>query len=122
MNVVYNSTKEINREERDSLIGANAFASYGWLKTVEETFIGDVKIKYILVLDSGRLIWAAVCYLPIKTAISDINLDSFMFGKLIKYTSKLGISFMPAFICCPMKCHGEHFMVQKGIDEEKKRY
>lgn len=117
---IVNSIKGLKREEWDALIDDNIFASYGWLKTVERTFVGDVSPEYILVKDSGRLIGAAVCYVSNKTTNPDINLNNFMFGRLMKYTSKLGISFMPSFICCPMKCHGEHFLVEKGTDEEKR--
>lgn len=117
---IVNSIKGLKREEWNSLIGDNILASYGWLKTVEETFIGDVKTKYILVEDSGMLVGAAVCYISVRPVNFDVDMDNFMFGKLMKYTSKLGISFMPAFICCPMKCHGKHFLVEEGVDEEKK--
>lgn len=117
---IVNSIKGLKREEWDALIGDNILASYGWLKTVEETFIGDISPKYILVQDSGRLIGASVCYVFNKTVHPDMNLDNFMFGKLMKYTSKLGISFLPALICCPMKSYGRHFLVAKEINEEKK--
>ncbi len=62
---IISSIKGLRKEEWDALIGDNIFSSYGWLKTVEETVIGDVSPKYILVKDSGRLIRVAVCYFSV---------------------------------------------------------
>ncbi|MFQ5963201.1 MAG: peptidogalycan biosysnthesis protein [Candidatus Scalinduaceae bacterium] len=114
---IVNSINEVHKEEWDAMVDDKVFISYGWLKTVEETFIGDVNSKYVLVQDSKKLIGASVCYIFDETDIV-YSLDNFMFGRFKKYAAKMGISFLPAFICCPMRCYGKHFLIEKDADAE----
>ncbi len=116
---IVNTIKELKKDEWDAMIGDNVFASYGWLKTVEETFIGDINPKYIIVLDSSKLIGASVCYLINKTDKGGY-LDNLLLGRLKNFTLKLGISFLPIFLCCPMRCHGKHFLIAKEVDSKYK--
>ncbi len=116
---IVNTIKELKKDEWDAMIGDNVFASYGWLKTVEETFIGDINPKYIIVLDSSKLIGASVCYLINKTDKGGY-LDNLLLGRLKNFTLKLGISFLPIFLCCPMRCHGKHFLIAKEADSKYK--
>ncbi len=116
---IVNTIKELEKDEWDATIDDNIFASYGWLKTVEETFIGDINPKYIIVLDSSKLIGASVCYLINKTDKS-VNLDNLLLGRLKKFTSKLGISFLPTFLCSPMRCYGKHLLIAKEVDSKYK--
>ena len=116
---IVDSIKDIKQEEWDSMIDDNAFASYGWLKTVEETYIGDINSRYILVQDYEKLVGAAVCYVFDKT--DDImNLDTLLLGRLKKYAWKLGISFAPALVCCPIFCYGKHLLVKNSADPTQK--
>ena len=116
---IINSIKEIKKDEWDAMIGDKFFASYGWLKTVEETYIGNINPKYIIVLDSAKLIGASVCHLSNKTDKS-VDLDNLLLGRLRKFTSKLGISFLPTFLCSPMRCHGKHLLITKEVDSKYK--
>ncbi len=116
---IVESIKELNKEEWDAMIGDNVFASYGWLKTVEETYTGNVNPKYFLVQDSNELVGAAVCHVSNK-ANNVTNLDNILLGRLKNYTSRLGISFLPAFICCPVFCFGKHFLIKKSVNIKKK--
>ena len=116
---IVESIKELNKEEWDAMIDDKFFASYGWLKTVEETYIGNINPKYIIVLDSAKLIGASVCHLSNKTDKS-VDLDNLLLGRLRKFTSKLGISFLPTFLCSPMRCHGKHLLITKEVDSKYK--
>ncbi len=117
---IVKSINDVNKDQWDALSDDNIFASYGWLKTVEKTFIEDIKPKYILLKDSTRLIGSTVCYNFNKASHVAVNMDHLLFGRLKKYISTIGISFMPALICCPMKCCGKHVLIEKGADEKKR--
>ncbi len=116
---IANSIKELKKEEWDAMIDDNVFISYGWLKTVEETFTEDLNPKYFLVQDHNKLIGAAVCYVFNKS-YPVITTGDFLLGRLEKYALKLGISFTPTLICCPIYCYGKHFLIEKGTDTKKK--
>ncbi|MGR3319887.1 MAG: peptidogalycan biosysnthesis protein [Candidatus Anammoxibacter sp.] len=116
---IVNTIKELKKEEWDAMIGDSVFASYGWLKTVEETYIGNLNPKYIIVLDSSRIIGASICYLITKTDES-VDIDNLLLGRLKKFTSKLGISFLPTFLCGPMRCYGKHLLIAKEADSKYK--
>ncbi len=116
---IVESIKELDKAEWNAMIDDNVFASYGWLKTVEETFIRDINPKYIIVLDSSKLIGASVCYLINKMDKSGY-LDNLLLGPLKKFTSKLGISFLPTFLRRPMRCYGKHLLIAKEIDSKYK--
>jgi predicted N-acyltransferase len=117
---VVNSIEDVKRAEWDAMIDDNVFASYGWLKTVEETFAGPLNPKYILVQNSNKLAGAAVCYVFNKTCDILPSLDDYVFRRYKKLVSKMGISFLPAFICCPLKCYGKHFLVDDKVDANEK--
>jgi predicted N-acyltransferase len=110
----------VSKEEWDSLIGNNVFASHGWLKTAEETFIGDIDPRYILVKNRNRLIGAAACYIFNKSELVE-NLDDLMFGRVKKCASIFGISFTPGFVCCPLLCQGSHLLIKGEIDLQNKK-
>ena len=116
---IVNTIKELKKDEWDAMIDDNVFSSYGWLKTVEETYTENVNPKYFIVQDPNELVGAAVCHVSDK-ANNVTNLDNILLGRLKNYTSRLGISFLPAFICCPVFCFGKHFLIKKSINIKKK--
>jgi predicted N-acyltransferase len=112
------SIDDVPPREWDALTDSNIFASYGWLRTVEQTYIGDDTPRYILIHDSEGLAGAAICY--IVTQPGQIHtLDDTLFGRLSKYTSQVGLSFLPSLICCPNSCYGQHFLVRRLHDARK---
>ncbi|MBW2173574.1 MAG: GNAT family N-acetyltransferase [Deltaproteobacteria bacterium] len=114
------SITEFEKQEWDALIGANPFASYGWLKTVESTYIGEIDPKYIVVEEENKLSAAAVCYVFRKTDLVE-SLDDLLLGRAKHCASKLGISFLPAFICWPLFGYGEHLLVGRHFGPKQKR-
>ncbi|MBW1743164.1 MAG: hypothetical protein JRJ47_07000, partial [Deltaproteobacteria bacterium] len=59
---IVDNISELNKQEWDTLSFENVFSSYGWLKTAEVTYLGDISPKYIVVKDGDELKAAAVCY------------------------------------------------------------
>ncbi len=114
------SITQFEKEEWDSLTNANPFSSYGWLKTVEKTYLGDIDHKYIVVKAGARLVAGAVCCVSRKTNIVE-NLDDLLLGRAKRWVYNLGISFMPAFICQPLLGYGEHFLLGGELDAKQKR-
>ncbi|MCD6485713.1 MAG: hypothetical protein J7K35_00070, partial [Syntrophobacterales bacterium] len=54
-----NSIKEIEKKKWDELASNNVLSSYGWLKTVEETFIEEIVPIYFFITDSKGIIGAS---------------------------------------------------------------
>ncbi len=117
---VVDSITQFEKEEWDVLTSANPFSSYGWLKTIENTYIGDIDPKYVVVEEGNKLAAAAVCYIFRKTDLVE-NLDDLLLGRAKRCAYKLGISFMPAFICWPLFGYGEHLLVGRKLDPKQKR-
>lgn len=116
---IVDSINKVKKDVWDALIEDNPFASHGWLKTIEETFIEDIRPNYILFEDSERLKGAAVYYYQVKTDTIE-TLDNLLFGRLKRLLSRLGLSFLPALICCPLLCHGHHLLISKEVGPEEK--
>lgn len=116
---VFHSIDDLTKDKWDRLAQDNVCLSYGWLKTVEETFIGDVGHRYIVLLDHQGTVGAAVCQV-FNRGDKVFNLDDCMFGRFKKAFNGLGITFLPAFVCCPVKGYGKHILFREGIDSATK--
>ncbi|MCK4534268.1 MAG: GNAT family N-acetyltransferase [Syntrophobacterales bacterium] len=116
---IANSIKEIDKMEWDKITCDNVTSSYGWLKTVEETFIEKIGPLYFFITDSKGIIGASVCYIFNKTNVSG-NLDHLIFGRFVKQAGRLGISFLPALICSPLNSYGFHFLIRENIDPKER--
>ena len=101
------------------LLFDSVFTSYGWLKTAEATYRGDIRPKYVVVKEADNFKAAAVCYVFGKSRIVE-DLDELVFGRLKPVAARLGISAMPAFVCWPLLGYGEHLMVAKSVDSGEK--
>lgn len=90
---VINTLKDISKSEWDSVIDKNNIQmSYDYLKTIEESSIGDYKYFYIIVYDSGE----TIAVLP--TFVTDsFCLDTPLVGKL-KKKSELIRKYFPCFL------------------------
>ncbi|MBI3595924.1 MAG: GNAT family N-acetyltransferase [Nitrospirae bacterium] len=115
---IVDTIHRIDRAEWDALVGENVFESYGWLKTLEQTFIGDQKPRYFLMREEGRLIATAACYIA-HPSEQIHNIDDTLLGRFKRYASKMGISFLPAVICAPRGAFGIHLSVGKHLDSKK---
>jgi predicted N-acyltransferase len=58
---ILESIELVDENEWNSLIN-NASSSYGWLKTIEETYIGNTHYRYVIVKKNSQLIGASACY------------------------------------------------------------
>jgi predicted N-acyltransferase len=116
---VFHSIDHLMKDQWDRLVQDNVYMSYGWLKTVEETFIGDVGHRYIVLPDHQGILGAAVCQVFNKSD-KVFDLDDCMFGRYKKAITALGFSFLPAFVCCPIKGYGRHFLFHEGLDPARK--
>jgi predicted N-acyltransferase len=117
---IFSRIAELPREEWDRLISTNVFATHGWLKTVEATFIGDIRPFYLLVRENGRPAGATLCYLFRKTGTVQ-DLDDLLLGRGKSFAARLGISFMPTMVCGTLWGCGDHLAVEPGADPERKR-
>ena len=116
--LLYRHIDQIKRDEWDAMVPENVFVSHGWLKTIEETFEGNIHPVYVVAQRSEDLVGAAVCYFMNED--SDPFLDYIIFGRARRMISRLGISFLPALICWPLFSFGSHLMVKEASDPEKK--
>ena len=116
---IFDSISEIDKQQWDMLLFDSVFASYGWLKTAEVTYRGDIRPKYIVVKEADNFKAAAVCYVFGKSRIVE-DFDELLFGRLKPVAARLGISTMPALVCWPLLSHGEHLMLAKGLDSAEK--
>ncbi|MBW1741952.1 MAG: GNAT family N-acetyltransferase, partial [Deltaproteobacteria bacterium] len=62
---------------------------------------------------------AAVCYVFGKSDLVE-DLDELLLGRVKRFASILGISFLPAFVCWPLLSYGDHLLVEKDLDPRQK--
>ena len=51
------------KKEQWDAIAPDPFMTYGWLQTVEKTYVGNVRPTYHTVWDKDMLVGAAICYI-----------------------------------------------------------
>ena len=111
MPTLLHSLKAIDPHEWDRLAGDNAFATHGWLLTVETCSRGRVEPFYFVHREGGVAVATAVCY-----AVSHSNdvetLDHMIYGRAANLATALRFSFLPALVCGPRLGYGWHI----GID------
>jgi predicted N-acyltransferase len=117
---VLSRISEVPREEWDRLITTNVFATHGWLKTVEATFLGDIHALYVLVRENGKVAGATVCYIFRKTGTVE-DLDDLLLGRVKPLASWVGISFMPTMVCGTLWGYGDHLAVETGADPKRRQ-
>jgi predicted N-acyltransferase len=109
------SITEIPRQAWDELAGDNVMAGHGWLKTVEETSSVCLAPKYYLLEENGRIIAGCVGY-RMERQNGPAGLDVVLFGRLERFLTRLGISFLPHAMCRPYRSNGAHILVRKELD------
>ena len=109
----FSSLRAIAPHEWDRLAGDNAFASYGWLLTVEQCSRARVEPLYFLHRDNGLVVATAVCY--VASASNHVEtLDHMIYGRAAAAARALRFSVMPALVCGPALGYGWHI----GIDDQ----
>lgn len=111
--IVHTSIKDVTRTAWDCLAD-DLHMTYGWLRAIEETFIGPVEYRYFLVLEKSALIGVAVCHIQYPT-LDSFNLDDAIFGRLKRFAAKLGLSILPSLICGSLRGYGQHFLFGKDL-------
>jgi len=89
------------------LAGDNAFASYGWLLTLERMWRARFEPLYFTCAGGDGLSAGTVCY-ELKASPGIETLDDLLFGRLHGAALRLGCSFLPALICGPAQGYGWH--------------
>jgi predicted N-acyltransferase len=110
------SITEVNQNEWDGLVGELALMSHGWLKTMEETFLGPLDRLYILAEEAGRLVGGTVA-----EYCGPERFNLILFGRLMKWTAPLGISFGPVLDGHPYRSYGKAFLVEADADPPRKK-
>ena len=112
---VHGSVTAVGEDEWDALVGENVLASHGWLRTVESTAVAPLRPRYVVIRSGERLVAAAVGYHVAPTETIE-TLDHLILGRLRPGLSRLGVSFSPVFVCCPLQAYGAHFLVAPDLD------
>jgi predicted N-acyltransferase len=113
--IIADTIRGIPKEQWDALTGENPLSSYGWLLTVEETLLNEVRPRYFVFRDDENIVGGAVCYIASKKA-KMVTLDNHLFGRLKPAANAAGISFLPGMVCCPFKSSGHHILVAEDMD------
>jgi predicted ATP-grasp superfamily ATP-dependent carboligase/predicted N-acyltransferase len=87
----------VDPAEWDGLVGHEVFASYGWLRTLEETHTEPAGYRYFMARRAGELVAAVPCQLYAGTGVSAI--DHFLFGPTARMARGLGLAGVPALVC-----------------------
>jgi predicted N-acyltransferase len=114
---IYNSIKEIKKEDWDSLTENNVFMSYNWLKTFEETTTILTKPYYLNVFYNEKLVCLFVCYLDKENTLSSI--DELLLGRLRKFRLLRSLSFQPVLMCYPRKGFGTHLVISNEVEKNQ---
>jgi predicted N-acyltransferase len=110
------SISEMVQKQWDAIAGSSVMSSYGWLKTIEETYIDKILPQIFVITDSIGIVGASVCYIFNKGSVF-ANFDHVIFGRFSKLARTLKLSFLPALVCSPFN-HGSHFLFRKDLDPE----
>lgn len=108
---LFHSLKEIDPREWDRLAGENAFATHGWLLTVERCSRGRIEPLYFVHREDGVAVASTVCYVVSRS--NDVEtLDHMIFGRATNAARTLRLSLLPALVCGPALGYGWHI----GLD------
>lgn len=107
--------RSINPRDWNRLAGENAFASHGWLRTVEACWRASSEALYFTLRRDGEILAAAVCYV-VNPSPGVETLDDMLLGRLRPAASSLGISFLPALVCGPAQGYGWHIGINPRLD------
>ena len=109
---------EIDAGRWNQLAGQCAFATHGWLLTVERSWRGGAKPVYFALWNGGNLIAGSVCYLVGPSSAGE-TLDDMLFGRVAPVFRALGVSYLPSLVCGPATGYGWHIGVHPDLDAEE---
>lgn len=95
---ILDSITKVDRSEWDQLIDEDVLASHGWLKTVEESFVPNVRPQYLLIRDAGRLIASTACHSS-EPADRIFTPDDLLYGRFKTLAARFRLSLLPALVC-----------------------
>ena len=113
---IYNSIKEIKKDEWDYLTENNVYMSYEYFKTFEETTVFPLQPYYITISSDEKILAASAFYYEPQD--SNRILDSVLLGRLSKTGLKKRITFLPSSICNRQRGHGTHFVFSPNIKDD----
>ncbi len=114
---IYNSIKEIKKDEWDYLTENNVYMSYEFFKTFEETTVFPLQPYYITITSDENILAASAFYFEPQN--STRILDSVLLGRLAKTGLKKKITFLPSSICNRQRGHGTHFVFSPNINYDQ---
>ena len=118
---ITDSIDNINKDDWDKLVVSEIFLNFGWLKTLEETYLQDFRYRYILLFDAEKLVGAVFGYIAAADK-SVANIDNHLFGRLTPYAGKFRLSFLPALVCDTIFSTGVHFLICQAADPRRKAH
>jgi predicted N-acyltransferase len=104
---VLHSLSDVDPCDWDRLAGDNAFATYGWLLTVEQCSRGRVEPLYFVHREDDRLVATAVCYVASRADEVE-TLDDMVYGRMAGVARRLRLSTLPALVCGAPLGYGWH--------------
>jgi predicted N-acyltransferase len=111
----FSSLTAIDPQEWDGLAADNAFATHGWLLTVEQCSRARVEPLYFVHRENGTLVSTAVCY--VASASDDVEtLDHMIYGRAATAAHALRLSVMPALVCGPALGYGWHIGLDAALE------
>jgi len=110
----------VDRVEWDRLAATDVFASYGWLRTVEETLLTTYRPVYFVARGPAGFVAAAPCYVQ-DVAPAVAGIDRIVFGRFAKAARTLRIHLAPALICGPRTGLSTHLLVDPGLPPEERQ-
>jgi predicted N-acyltransferase len=113
------SLAHVDASEWDQLAGGSVVASYGWLRTVEETRRSAVSSRYILGRTSAGLAGAVACTIEEDARNSSVN--GLLFGRLAKAAQRLHLGAVPCLLCGAGVGAGEPVLVRAGATAQERQ-
>ncbi len=116
---VLQSIRDVDPGQWDAVGGESVYTCYGWLRTYERCSRHPTDPRYVLLADEDRLLGAAVGRIE-QPGGKEENLDNLMFGRLWRTMRSVGISFLPALVCCPPGGFGSPLLPAPGLDPARR--
>lgn len=112
----HRTIRDLDAARWDRLAATSAFATHGWLLTLETCRRAAVEPLYMALWCEGRLIAGVACY--VANAGQDMEtLDDLLFGRVAALARAIGQSRLPALVCGPLVGYGWHIGVDPDVDE-----
>jgi predicted N-acyltransferase len=112
---LHRTIREIAAEDWNQLTEQNAFATHGWLLTVETCCRASIQPLYFSLRQGAALVAASVCYVIGPTGEME-TLDDMLLGRLTRSARWIGLGFLPAVVCGPLMGYGWHIGVSPDLN------